>query len=417
MNTNIELSLINTTNNPGTITLPLTSLTPGRVVEFKDIVGKFNVNVLTINTSGSDRFEDGGITKVLKESYGLIQLIGSNGKWYILNGTQINTLNISTLNAGTISSINISTNLITTSSLILLDNHISTNYMNVSTSLTSTNFLYYNNCIIAGTRVGYSSKLNTYSINLFKPTFLNGLVAWFDGSDITTLFQNTAGTIPVTATGQYVNFWKDKSPLSNNAITTINIPYNNPAIVTFNSQNSNSVLTFNGSNGYDMINSSYIPNNQNYATYFYVCNSTTNVGEETVMFTNAYGVGYGRRHHIQSGGFRADLVNSYYTNDTTSFLNTYNMATVILNSFENGWINGNAFNGINNIQIFLNTPQGSASIGYLPSYPLLGNIGEIIIFNYDLPTQFRQQIEGYLAWKWGLQTKLPSNHLYRNFAP
>ena len=33
----------------------------------------------------------------------------------------------------------------------------------------------------------------------------------------------------------------------------------------------------------------------------------------------------------------------------------------------------------------------------------------------DLET--RQKIEGYLAWKWGLQSKLPSDHPYKNRAP
>jgi hypothetical protein len=28
-----------------------------------------------------------------------------------------------------------------------------------------------------------------------------------------------------------------------------------------------------------------------------------------------------------------------------------------------------------------------------------------------------QQIEGYLAWKWGLQSSLPADHPFRNNAP
>ena len=37
------------------------------------------------------------------------------------------------------------------------------------------------------------------------------LVGWWDASDITTLFQNEAGTVPVTTDGQEVMHWKDKS--------------------------------------------------------------------------------------------------------------------------------------------------------------------------------------------------------------
>ena len=40
----------------------------------------------------------------------------------------------------------------------------------------------------------------------------SGLRAWWDASDITTLFQDRAGTIPVTANNQPVGLIKDKSP-------------------------------------------------------------------------------------------------------------------------------------------------------------------------------------------------------------
>ena len=40
-----------------------------------------------------------------------------------------------------------------------------------------------------------------------------------------------------------------------------------------------------------------------------------------------------------------------------------------------------------------------------------GNISEIIIYNRNLTTTERQKIEGYLAWKWGLQASLDVAHL------
>ena len=46
-----------------------------------------------------------------------------------------------------------------------------------------------------------------------------------------------------------------------------------------------------------------------------------------------------------------------------------------------------------------------------------GNMHEVIIFNTSLTTTKRQQVEGYLAWKWGLQTSLPSAHPYYGAAP
>jgi hypothetical protein len=46
-----------------------------------------------------------------------------------------------------------------------------------------------------------------------------------------------------------------------------------------------------------------------------------------------------------------------------------------------------------------------------------GSLQEIVIYSRTLPTSQRQTLEGYLAWKWGLQTSLPGNHPFRNWPP
>jgi hypothetical protein len=43
--------------------------------------------------------------------------------------------------------------------------------------------------------------------------------------------------------------------------------------------------------------------------------------------------------------------------------------------------------------------------------------GEFMIFNKALSALERQQIEGYLAWKWGLQANLPATHAYSKVPP
>lgn len=45
----------------------------------------------------------------------------------------------------------------------------------------------------------------------FSPSNLPGLVAWYDPSDLSTLFQDTAGTVPVTSNGDSVGLMRDKS--------------------------------------------------------------------------------------------------------------------------------------------------------------------------------------------------------------
>ena len=44
-------------------------------------------------------------------------------------------------------------------------------------------------------------------------------------------------------------------------------------------------------------------------------------------------------------------------------------------------------------------------------------LGEMLLFNTNLTTTQRQQIEGYLAWKWGLQSNLPVGHPFLLSAP
>lgn len=50
-------------------------------------------------------------------------------------------------------------------------------------------------------------------------------------------------------------------------------------------------------------------------------------------------------------------------------------------------------------------------------YSLDGKIGELIVFNRALTTDERQKVEGYLAWRWGLQVNLPGGHPYLSAAP
>jgi hypothetical protein len=45
------------------------------------------------------------------------------------------------------------------------------------------------------------------------------------------------------------------------------------------------------------------------------------------------------------------------------------------------------------------------------------DIAEIVFYQSALSLSNRQTIEGYLAWKWGLQASLPIDHPYKNSAP
>ena len=44
-------------------------------------------------------------------------------------------------------------------------------------------------------------------------------------------------------------------------------------------------------------------------------------------------------------------------------------------------------------------------------------MGDFLLYDGAIQTSEIQQIEGYLAWKWGLRTSLPTSHPFRNFPP
>ena len=66
------------------------------------------------------------------------------------------------------------------------------------------------------------------------------------------------------------------------------------------------------------------------------------------------------------------------------------------------------------------TPSSTPWIlGYTGSYPVQQDfyLHEFLCFSTYLNTTQRQVVEGYLAWKWGIQSKLPVGHPYKNARP
>jgi len=188
LNSNTELALINTTNNSGSITLPIASSIPGRVITFKDNVGNFTNNNFTLICAGSDTFEDGTTSKVFNESFGFIQIVASGTKWYILCGVKQNTMTQSTLYVSTIStfSIQFSDGSFQT---VSADKNINSSIIGLGTfgyisssQLTSTvtdlvDHLELNSTIIGLGNIGYLSSFNSISSlnissgNLFANNF------------------------------------------------------------------------------------------------------------------------------------------------------------------------------------------------------------------------------------------------------
>ena len=395
--TNTELVLINA-SNPGTINLP--SASQGRVLNFKDVLGTFRTNVLTLVCGNTDTFEDGSTSKILKEKNGILQIVGSGTKWYVLNGTQQNTINVSTLQC-----LNLSTNSISTSSATVSTLNFQNSLYNKST------LMYFNSNVVMGTRVWptqiFTNK--TYTILATNyPKTISGLAVWLDAYDAST----------ITLTGSNVTQWNDKSGNGKNAISasgtiTYNLsPINNMPTITFAAGSSlQFAITYTTTfrNVFAVVTIGGLVNGSSYC----VIGQYTGTSTVPAQVIAGYSAGLG---DIQFSTYNRQILittsppSGFYNN--TSILCT-TTSTGNVGIFVNGSSQGLATNNAGG-SVFT---AGSATqyINSRASLPLI--IGEIIIYDGIITSTQQQKIEGYLAWKWNLVYKLPANHPYKYIPP
>jgi hypothetical protein len=415
--TNTELFLANTTSNPGTINLPSASSIPGRVINFKDSNITFGTNALTLICNGSDTFEDGFSTKILKETGGIIQIVASGSKWYILTGTQLNSVNISSFQALSISTINISTASLITSSI---------NFSQVSSIYSQSTLTFFNSNIFAGTRVWPNQNVNKYiSTSVFQPTILINAVStlsfWFDASISTSMIVSTNSTIIK---------WNTISTL--NAVIVPQMYVSSPIGIISNAA-SYVPNILNGYGGVSCGTTSFVSSNfLNQELSFF----TNSLNSEFTTFTlvNRTGTGnsgIGIQSQILSGNYRVALNGGNYAIIAPGFLSNINsivvscnVPTIIVGTKQGGNFNVR-FNG-SNTSLSNYSFDGVIANGTAYNF-YIGNDGfggfcplimyEILHYRTALATFDIQRVEGYLAWKWGFQSNLANYHPFRWVPP
>ena len=249
--------------------------------------------------------------------------------------------------------------------------------------------------------------LTSYVDKSFQPTSVAGLSIWLDAADASTLFQDVAGTIPST-NGSKVQLWKDKSVNAYNATqaTSSIAPTLSTNEIVFNVASSTSLTT----------TYTAAPANE---TLFVVINPTTINSGNTAYEIICSSAINGREFYFYQG----------LLNTATSGINSScTTPTVALNQkilLEMSYAGTSAsivhyYNGTLQIDSNSTTPPsfsgtGTTRIGAGPTTSYFaGTISEIICYNTVLSLGQRQQVEGYLAWKWNLVSSLPANHPYKN---
>ena len=230
----------------------------------------------------------------------------------------------------------------------------------------------------------------------FIPTSITGCALWLDAADSSTI----TGTSPVTQ-------WRDKS-VNNYSMTYTGSPtyrttaaLNNLGCVTFNGTTS-----FNS--GTDTMYWSGFSISQPF-TVFVVCtkrlSSNANFSFVLEPSTSSGSV-------ILYGGLELKM----YAGSADQYTNP--ILTFVANST---YIYSAVFNGASSLLAYAGNATSSLNPG-TASWPGLylgrdwggtydsGDYGEIIFYSGALSTNQRQQVEGYLAQKWGLKSSLPVGH-------
>jgi hypothetical protein len=249
-------------------------------------------------------------------------------------------------------------------------------------------FLYFNNFIVAGARVGVGQLFYPY-LGPVTPSLpvMAGLSLWFDANDVTGTGVNpSAGTLAT---------WVDKSGSGNNGTRV-----GSGALAT----NPNRV-TFNGSSYYTTPYTA-IPTEET----IFIVSSTNSTAQMFQIGTGPpYGAGeHGRGVFMNNGS--VTLTNYYIINFATTAGGATNGTPFLISTVF----------GAGSAQVFVNGSGGTTNsvsnfgasgpltaIGGEPNpnhttVNFVGAIYEVIIYNRALSTTDRQSMESYLRTKWSL---------------
>jgi hypothetical protein len=248
--------------------------------------------------------------------------------------------------------------------------------------------------------------------NAWSPSQLTTAM-WLDISDFTTITTVSGG----------VSEWRDKSGnLRHAGQSSVTL---RPTI-TNNALNNLPLIVFDGVNDFMDIPTTILQT-QSKPSIFYVfvrnnAGSTDGYSPE-ITFNSTNNGDNGSFHYVKSNGTAASYPmytaggwGNYdgagsYTNGSAEIISFATLtSTSTYSVYKNGTLEGSAAAG-NALTTFtgfrLAQQQGSRTSGI--------SFGEIILV-LNATSSNRESIEGYLAWKWGIQSKLPSNHPYKSGA-
>ena len=236
----------------------------------------------------------------------------------------------------------------------------------------------------------------------------SSLALWLDAADAST----------ITLNGATVSQWNDKSGNNNHATQAIAVSQPTYSAAGINNKPS---LNFDGTA--DVLPTALVL--QHPMTLYAVAKSAVAAGSVRAI------IGSGNLSYALGILTAAPAVNAFalwnpnrnggaYINNAQS-TNPVVLGSTTVSNDENTW--NTYVNGSNAGQAIWDTGTPNAPnfirIGYSGNGAEYwsGDISEVVTLNRTATTNERQRIEGYLAWKWGLEANLPADHPYKNTPP
>lgn len=225
---------------------------------------------------------------------------------------------------------------------------------------------------------------------------------WLDASDASTI---------TIATG--VSQWNDKSGNGRNATQATGA--SQPLVISA-AQNGLNVIRFDGSNDKLSYNGSFFVGTS-YSVHTVVArrsgksNNYYMSGSDVVTNTNLV-IGWSADTYLY-----AQYGNDISTSDTYS-TPTAGIWGMLLNTASGRLLFKDGTQVASSGTTTTLSSYTGANLGnFLASDYYNGDIAEVVVTTTALSTTDRQKMEGYLAWKWGLQASLPADHPYKNQRP
>lgn len=233
----------------------------------------------------------------------------------------------------------------------------------------------------------------------WTPLALASILRWFRADNI------------VGADGDPIGTWPDESGQGHDATAS----GGDRGVLKTNIQNGLSILRWTaGTNGYRLPDAGVDLASNNTHSWFYACSGT--LSNYSIILTYPYGAGWSYIQEYNTDGAFYHGAGGAYRLHTSALSN---LTWYVLSLLKTGASTAKFFKTGSEITAGSGTIGSTAAMtgdmqlaGYnANTYGFIGDFGEAICLSNQDDDEARK-VEGYLAWKWGLQANLPGGHPY-----